>query len=757
MSKKTKLILIYIFTFLFLAITIYIVQSFAQFRHSIDLLNITTTQSSSIEMFLDNLREEMGKSISTLLLQISVILLFVKLFGEICRKLNQPSVVGEILAGILLGPSFLGLLFPNISLFIFPSISLKFIEVFSEIGLVLFMFIVGLELKLSDIKRKAPQAIIISHGAIMFTSALAFILSYFLYEIYSEPSVPFLSFGLFMAIAMSITAFPVLARIVHERGINKKNIGNIILTCAAIDDITAWSLLAAIITIVKSNTLGGTIYMIGLTLIYLIFMFQVVKPLLLKMAKNKTSKALMSKSKLMIYFVIMFLSAYATELIGIHALFGAFVAGVVMPSNFHFREQLTHKIEDVTLFILLPLFFVATGLKTEIGLINDISSWLICLLIIAVGVFGKIAGSVTLSRVIGLNWKNSFIIGALMNTRGLMELVVLNIGLDLGILSPKIFSMMVIMAVFTTFMTSPFLNIIDKIFKKDNDRDISDSTLKIMVDDSNNIISNKLQFIANLLINKRENSDNILLFSDTLNYDENYTHNTNNTKIKKTVSECLHNQSYLSFDIRKKEKIITNFAKQTHSNFILMDIDNFILFPNNKQNNEDFKTHIKWRKIFETLTLKNLNAKSSNNIQRYIKQLELRITRFSHNELNVGLFIDNNFILDIRKIFIPILHDDDAFMGQYISRISENVNAQLMLWDYADLTNQSIEFIEYKRKIKKNNPYHYQQWKKNIPLDSNIIRQYDIILISLASWKIFLTEYTSLIGNLPSVLIIDES
>lgn len=425
-------------------------------------------QSNYWNDFLSSLIHNLKHPLALLLAQIITIILTARLFGWICMKIGQPSVIGEIIAGIILGPSLLGLYFPDFFTTLFPKESLGNLQFLSQIGLILFMFVVGMELDLKVLRNKAHDAVVISHASIIFPFALGVGLAYFIYQTFAPQGVPFLAFGLFLGIAMSITAFPVLARIVQERGIHKTKLGAIVITCAAADDITAWCILAAVIAIVKAGSFVSALYIIALAAIYVLLMLKVVRPFLKRVGDLNATKEKMSKPIVAIFFLVLVMSAYATEIIGIHALFGAFMAGVIMPVNTKFRNVFIEKIEDVSLVLLLPLFFVFTGLRTQIGLLNDPYHWLIACFIVAVAVAGKFFGSAFAARFVGQSWKDSWSIGALMNTRGLMELVVLNIGYDLGVLTPEIFAMMVIMALLTTFMTGPALDFINWVFKEKN-------------------------------------------------------------------------------------------------------------------------------------------------------------------------------------------------------------------------------------------------------------------------------------------------
>lgn len=405
--------------------------------------------------YLDNLKHPLG----LLLLQIILIMLAARLFGILANKLKQPAVVGEIIAGVLLGPSLLGWAMPSFSGFIFPAESLKNLQFLSQIGLAFFMFIVGMELDINKIRNKAHDAVMISHASIIVPFFLGVWLAYFLFTRFAPANVSFLSFALFMGIAMSITAFPVLARIVQERKLTHTPLGIMAITCAAADDITAWCILAVVVAIVNAGGILSAVITILLAVVFVAVMLLVVRPWLTKITAAQMAKG-RQKAAVSLVFFILLISAWLAEVIGIHALFGAFLAGVIMPATTNIKQLLTDKLEDVSVILLLPIFFVYTGLRTHIGLLNQGDLWVVCGMIMLVAVAGKFGGSTITAKLMGQTWRQSVSIGALMNTRGLMELVVLNIGFDLGILSPEIFAMMVLMALATTFMTGPLLDLV---------------------------------------------------------------------------------------------------------------------------------------------------------------------------------------------------------------------------------------------------------------------------------------------------------
>ena len=405
---------------------------------------------------LDRLHAPLG----VLLMQLIVIILAARALGAVFLRIGQPAVVGEMLAGILLGPSLLGLVLPQAQAFLFPPASLGALSLLSQIGVLLFMFVVGIEVDLQHLRKKAQAAVLVSHASIIVPFFLGAAVSLFIYQTLAPATISFSAFALFMGIAMSITAFPVLARILAERHLTHTPLGVIAIACAAVDDITAWCMLAVVVAMVKADGLIGASLTIALALVFIFAMLFVVRPQAARLLRVEGFDETHSKQLVAGVLIFVFASALLTEAIGIHALFGAFLAGVVMPSNSRLRSFLRERLETFSSVFLLPLFFAFTGLRTQIGLLDDWPSWLLCAGLIAVAIAGKLGGSMLAARWTGMGWKDSFSIGVLMNTRGLVELIVLNIGYDLGILSPRIFTMMVLMALVTTFMTGPILSLL---------------------------------------------------------------------------------------------------------------------------------------------------------------------------------------------------------------------------------------------------------------------------------------------------------
>ena len=394
----------------------------------------------------------------TFLLQIGVILVTARLIGWLFRRIQQPQVIGEMVAGILLGPSLLGWLAPDISAALFPSESLGFLNSLSQVGLVLFMFLVGLELNPKTLRERGPTAVITSQASIIAPFLLGALLALYLYPRLSDGSVTFSHFALFMGTAMSMTAFPVLARILTERNLLRTQLGTVTIACAAVGDVTAWCILAGVVLLVRATDLAVPLW---LTLFgsaaYIGFMVFGVRRALRKLEAIYRRRGTMTQDLLAFILLLILASAWVTEWVGIHALFGAFLVGAIMPKEHRFVHALSEKLEDLAVVLLLPLFFAFTGLRASIGLVNGAELWFYCGLIIIVAIAGKFGGSMLSARMTGMSWREAGALGILMNTRGLIELVVLNIGLDIGVISPALFTMMVIMALATTFMTTPLL------------------------------------------------------------------------------------------------------------------------------------------------------------------------------------------------------------------------------------------------------------------------------------------------------------
>jgi Kef-type K+ transport system membrane component KefB len=718
---------------------------------------VTTNGTSHWTEFLNTLSQNFTHPLALLLAQIITIIIVARLLGWVCKKIGQPTVIGEIAAGIILGPSFVGMYFPEFSATLFPIQSLGNLQFLSQIGLILFMFMVGMELDLKTLKTKAQDAVVISHASIIIPFTLGMGLAYFIYSSFAPKGVQFLSFALFLGIAMSITAFPVLARIVQERGIHKTRLGAIVITCAAVDDISAWCILAAVIAIVKAGSFVSSVYIIITAIGYVLLMFNVVKPFLKRVGDLHPSRENMSKPIVAIFFLTLILSSYATEVIGIHALFGAFLAGTIMPDNMKFRNVFIEKIEDIALVLLLPLFFVFTGLRTEIGLLNDQFLWKITGLIILVAVTGKFLGSALAAKIVGQNWRDSLSIGALMNTRGLMELVVLNIGYDLGVLNPQIFAMMVIMALVTTFMTGPALDLINRLFKKESnivvDEIIQISKYKILISFANPEKGKALLRLANNLVRKMNSNASVTVMHLSPNNELNQV-NIDEYELD-SFAPVIEESKILNQKITTLFKVtndimseIPDVANKGNYDLLLVGLGQSIFEGSLLGRILGFTT-----KIIDPDRIINTVTGKEKLFERSPFEESTRMI-LAKSEVPVGILLDKN-LLKTDKVFIPVFDLNDAFLIKYAQKLIANSGAQVTILE----ANEKVidpEMKELIRTIDQNTPGHINLLKLT-EIGKDILQQHDLMIISLESWKRLVENQTIWLTNTPSVLIISEN
>jgi Kef-type K+ transport system membrane component KefB len=705
--------------------------------------------------FIASMTHNLQNPLSILLVQIITIILVARFFGWVCKKIGQPSVVGEIIAGILLGPSLLGMYYPEFSGTLFPKESLGNLQFLSQIGLILFMFVIGMELDLKALRNKAHDAVVISHASIIIPFALGMGLAFYIYKSFAPAGIDFTSFGLFLGISMSITAFPVLARIVQERNIHKTKLGTIVITCAAADDVTAWCILAAVIAIVKAGSFASSLYVIGLALLYVLLMLKVVRPFLKRVADINRTKESLNKPIVAIFFLTLLISAYISELIGIHALFGAFMAGAIMPENAKFRSVFIEKVEDVSVILLLPLFFVFTGLRTQIGLINDIHLWEITGIIILVAVAGKFLGSALAAKFVGHNWKDSLSIGALMNTRGLMELVVLNIGYDLGVLSTEIFTMMVIMALVTTFMTGPALDLINYIFKTKTHfvpETIGDkSKYKVLLSFESSEKGKALLKVANSLVKKQ-------------------TENTVVTAMHLSLSSELH-----SFDLKDYENetflpIVTEADVLQQKVYTLFKASNDInsdLIETANQGEYDLLLVGLGQSIFEGTLLGKVLGFTTRiiNPDRLIDKITGKEGLFenspfdentrhiiANSKMSVGILV-NKGLEQIENVFIPIFSKEDTFLLEYAQKLIHNNGSQIIISDVLDEVKNNMHMQESIRSIEQVAPNHIMMMQERTIRKEFLVQQ-DLMIISLDSWKKLIDSQSTWLNNTPTILIV---
>jgi Kef-type K+ transport system membrane component KefB len=395
------------------------------------------------------------------LVALIVVILAARGLGAVFKRIQQPPVIGEVIAGLALGPSLLGHLAPAATKFLLPPAVAPFLSVIAQVGVVLFMFLVGLELDTRRLRQRTHSTVAISHASIIVPFILGSTLALWLYPVLSSSDVPFTVFALFLGVSLSVTAFPVLARILTDRGIQKTRLGVVALTCAAVDDATAWCLLAFVVSVVNARA-SGAVRTIGLSAVYVAAMLVVVRPVVARLVRRQELRKEIPRGAIAAVFIGLLISALATEAIGIHAIFGAFLMGVILPHNSLLARELTRRLEDVVVVLFLPAFFAFTGMRTEVGLLSGAAHWAICMAIIAVASAGKFGGTFVAARITGLPAREAASLGILMNTRGLIELIVLNLGLDLHVISPTLFTMLVLMAVVTTLATTPILHLLHR-------------------------------------------------------------------------------------------------------------------------------------------------------------------------------------------------------------------------------------------------------------------------------------------------------
>lgn len=706
-------------------------------------------------------KENLHHSLPVLLIQIIAIIAIARFLGLLFSRLGQPSVIGEILAGILLGPSLLGHYFPEISSFLFPIESLDHLQFLSQIGLILFMFVIGMELDISVLKSKAKDALFISHSGIILAFTLGVVLAYLTYHQFMPDGVRFIAYALFLGISMSITAFPVLARILQERGLTKTKLGAIAITSAASDDITAWCLLAMIIAIVKAGSIVSALTTIALSLAFVLFMLLVMRPFLHRVGSIYTNRESISRGIIAMVFIILLSSAWATEVLGIHALFGAFLSGVVMPPNMNFRKILVEKMEDVSVVLLLPLFFVYTGLRTELGLLNTPELWITCLIIIGFATFGKVAGASLSARYVGQNWKESLTIGALMNTRGLMELIVLNIGYELGILSPEMFAMLVLMALVTTFTTGPMLSLVNWAFREKYTQPV----LQPVVVDKNpafNVLisfglatsGRKLLKLAHQLYGNNPKKVRYSAVHVTLSADVSMINveDFERQSFKPIRSEAdklnipLETHYRLTTDLHREVNAI---AERENTRLLIVGAGQSLYTGSLLGNLVGVTKALSPENLLDTITGQRPILPTNDLIDEKARVF------LNETECDVAVLLDRDFS-DSGTIFVPLFAHDDIFLLDYAQKFIENNNAEITVADTTQLMERGSGLQDRFDSICKS-----CEGKIAMLQDRTIHRDFlarqELMLVSYKSWKA-LTESKSLwLEHIPSVLVIRPS
>ncbi len=710
------------------------------------------------EVFKDSMLHNLAEPVAMMLIQIIAILLVARIAGWIFIKMGQPSVIGEILAGIILGPSLLGYFAPETYQFLFAAESLGNLYILSQIGLILFMFVIGMELNLSMLKNKMGTTYVISHASIFIPFFLGLLFAYLVYEEFAAGQTSFLSFSLFIGISMSITAFPVLARIIQEKGLTRTHLGQISITCAAFDDVTAWCILAVVIAIAKTGSIASSLITIVLSIIFILFMLFMVRPFMKKIGKTYSNSEVLNKNMVAFIFLLLTLSAFATQLIGIHALFGAFLAGVIMPELPKFRKLIIEKIEDVALTLFLPLFFVYTGLRTEIGLLNTPYLWGVTLLVIAFAIAGKFVGGAVSARVMGESWRNSLSMGILMNTRGLMEIVVLNIGYEMGILPKPIFVMLVLMALVTTFMTTPLLSLIHRIFpERDSEslrlRQAVMGEFRVLIALGNPDNGKYLLRIAKLVLDGIKNPlrATALHLSPGSDLNPLYSDEFASESFRGISNEATE----LKLNLHKEYKVADNVelgivktVNQEEYDFLLVG-GGISLSGISFVKDKTFKKYSWLGKIMKQVSRSQeifypgglLHDKS-----RYFVE---------NSNCSTGIFVNRNF-QELYSVVVMLHGTEDEFLIRYAHRIlKNNKGVQISFYDETKLLGLNNRMTAHYTTVITNYP---EQVKVIKPSKNNfqVFSKFSLLLISYQCWDKLNTNSDNRLAFIPSTLIINK-
>ncbi|HAD01529.1 cation:proton antiporter [Macellibacteroides fermentans] len=693
-----------------------------------------------------------------LLLQIITILIIARACGWLFQKMGQPTVIGEIVAGILLGPSVLGNLLPEVSSFLFRPESLANINILSQFGLILFMYAIGMELDLMEVKKKLRETLLISHASIVIPFFLGMLVAYFMYESYSYKFTPFLSFALFIGISMSITAFPVLARIIQEKGLTRSHLGTVSLASAANGDITAWCLLAVVVAVAQAGNMLSATYNILFSVLYVLIMFFAVRPFFAMIGNIYHNKEVVNKGMVAFIFLFLILSSFLTEVLGLHVLFGAFIAGVVMPSNLKFRKIMSEKVEDISLTLLLPLFFVSTGLRTEIGLLNTPQLWGTCLAIILVAIVGKFGGALFSARFVGESWKNSLYIGALMNTRGLMELIVLTIGYEMQILPPAIFVMLVLMTLVTTFMTTPLISFIDfcyrtreKIIENKKAGTVS-GVFKVLLSFGRAGNGQIMLDVAHQMFSKGKNHLEITALHLTVGSDVNPLHADNFEEV--SFGPILYGAKKLGIPLITRYEVSNN-AGQDICDIVNEEGYDFLLVGAGISMSDapDDVAANKYRATFYNRYFKKLNAPES---WFYPGGLLKDKTKMFIEQTNcpVGVFVNRGFV-KATNVLVTLTNVEDLFLLEYVHRLVKATHGSVGIVSNPPNSEEESVMTESIQKFIFETKHATLLPEKK--LSGDILAKFNFMLISYPTWNILCETRKDALQKMPSTLILNKA
>jgi Kef-type K+ transport system membrane component KefB len=757
-EKRNSLVFYALMILIFGALMLFVLQKGENLRSvSLPSHPFRTPQnlSEGFHVFVDLLVDHLRTPFGLLLLQIIAILITCRIVGWLFNKIKQPSVIGEILAGIILGPSILGHFMPEVSTFLFPQESLTNINILSQFGLILFMYTIGMELDLVEMRKKLQASILISHTSTIIPFFLGILMAYYIYDTYAYDETPFLSFALFIGIAMSITAFPVLARIIQEKGLTRTHLGTLSLASAANGDISAWCILAVVMAITQAGSMLSAVYNILFSGVYMLVMFFIVRPLLRMVGDLYHNKEVVDKPLIMLMFIFLLIASYLTEILGLHALFGAFMVGIVMPENLRFRKIMTEKVEDVSLALFLPLFFASTGLRTEIGLLNTSGMWLLCGVFIVVAVVGKFGSTVISARFVRESWKDSLLLGGLMNTRGLMELVILTIGYEMRILPPPIFVILVLMTLVTTFMTTPLLSFISFCFRTGEKLTLyrqelrKKNTFKVLLSFGRAGNGQIMLDVAHQMFSHGKNRFDLTALHLTVGSDVNPLHTENFERV--SFGPILYEAKKLNMQIQTRYDVSAN-AGQSIVNIVNEEPYDFLLvgagISMSKLSNDVDAWSIQrsFARFFKRFNAPQFLFSPSSLIQDKTKLF------IEQSRCSVGIFVNRGFVT-ATNIIIIIHSAEDLFLLDYAKTLVLSTKGSISL-----LNRNSFISSESERIHKTLTAFVAGMDDALILPEKEVMSESfngpDFMLVSYPSWNILIQECEEALKDIPSTLII---
>ena len=724
--------------------------------------------SEGFRLFSFLTSEHIQSTIGILLIQIIVILITCRCVGLLFKKIGQPTVIGEIMAGILLGPSVLGYFFPQVSAMLFPEASLVYIKMLSQFGLILFMFAIGMELDLSIVRKRIQDTILISHASTIVPFFIGMLMAYFIYNDFAYKETPFLSFAFFIGISLSITAFPVLARIIQERSMTRTHLGSLSLAIAANCDITAWCILAALVAYAQAGTLLSAIYNVLFSMVYIGIMVLLVRPVLRVIGDLYHNTEVVSKPLVTVMFLILLLSSYITEILGLHALFGAFIAGMVMPENFRFRKIMNEKIEDISLTLFLPLFFVCTGLQTHIGLIQGKEMWLLCGAFIIAAIVGKFGGTFVAARFSKESLKDSLYMGALMNTRGLMELVVLSIGLEMKILPPVVFVMLVLMTLVTTFMTTPFLSFINVCFRASEkikfrrEEKLKTDSFKLLLSFGRKGNAPVMLNLAHQMFSKGTKKLEVTALHMTVGSDVNPgdTGDFETTNFEPVLSEA----GKLNMPLKTRYDVCSNAS--THICSIVNDENYDFLLVGAGVSMSALDTDVQavsgWKKLFFGKSLPPAIFSPGALLRDKTKEF------VTNSRCPVGIFVNRGFVR-ANNILVIINDESDLQLLAYLNILRKTTKGFVQLLNRykaasgdssrvvtsgAMVSGDSTMVTDALKDYVKSTKDTAITYEKDFTVE--LLRNADLMLISYHTWQTLSNKYQELLQGMPSTLIIQH-